>query len=57
MVFGSVMIAAKVVYCVSTLPKVLTDNLRYVVELVLPESFVPRIKTLRECLAVQVILS
>ena len=36
-VFGSVMIAATVVYCVSTLPKVLTDNLRYVVELVLPE--------------------
>ena len=31
------MIAAKVVYCVSTLPKVLTDNLGYVVELVLPE--------------------
>ena len=57
MVFGSVMIAAKVVYCVNTLPKVLTDNLRYVVELVLPENFVPRIKTLRECLAVQLILS
>ena len=51
------MIAAKVVYCVGTLPKVLTDNLRYVVELVLPENFAPRIKTLRECLAVQVILS
>ena len=32
------------------LPKVLTDNLRYVLELVLPENFVPSIKALRECL-------
>ena len=32
------------------LPKVLTDNVRYVVELVLPENFVPSIKALRECL-------
>ena len=31
------------------LPKVLTD-VRYVVELVLPEKFVPSIKTLRACL-------
>ena len=32
------------------LPKVLTDNLRYVVKLVLPENFVPSIQTLHECL-------
>ena len=39
------------------LPKVLTDKSQVcAVELVLPEYFVPSIKTLRECL-VQVILS
>ena len=32
------------------LPKVLTNNLRYVLEHVLPENFVPSIKALRECL-------
>ena len=32
------------------LAKVLIDNLRYIVWLLLPENFVPSIKTLRECL-------
>ena len=44
MVFESVVIAAKVIYCVIIKP--LTD--KTVVELVLPEYFLPSIKTLRE---------
>ena len=48
MVLGSVVIAAKVIYC--DLPKVLTDKSQVcAVELVLPEYFVPSIKTLCEC--------
>ena len=46
MVFGSVVIAAKVIYCV-----IFTEGVdRYVVELVLPENFVLSTKTLREYL-------
>ena len=55
MVLGSVVIAAKVIYC--DLPKVLTDKSQVcAVELELLEYFVSSIKTLRECL-LQVILS
>ena len=57
MVLGSVVIVAKVIYCVTSLPKVLTDKSQVcAVELVLLEHFVSSRKTLRECL-VQVILS
>ena len=48
MVFGSVVVAAMVIYLY---PKVLTDYSQVcAVELVIPEYFVPNIKTLRECL-------
>ena len=50
MVFGSVVIGAKVIL-LCDLPKVFTDKSQVcAVELVLPEYFVPSIKTLRECL-------